>query len=253
MGHDPDGHGTGRGTEFEFITGDAKARPAMKRLLFVLIVFACTRALTAQTPAETDKPVFQPAQISSVGDIAVLSTSNASGTVVLEALISEEGKPQSVEVRREIPGLTELAVDAVKNWKFSPAKIGDKAVASRIAVAVTFCPAASFPDTVPLPALKPQSDAAIQAEFQPAEVLRGKFPINPVDATAFGAVVLEVSLNAKGEAGDVKVLQDLPPFTSHAEAVVGDWRFMAATDNGSSIPSKIVLAFVFRPLTPNNN
>jgi len=225
----------------------------MKRLLFVLIVFACTQTLTAQTPAETDKPVFQSAQINSIGDIAVPSTSNASGTVVLDALVTDEGKPQSVEVRREIPGLTELAVDAVKDWKFSPAKFGDKAVVTRIAVAVTFCPSGSLADQVPLPALKAQSDAAIQAEFQPAEVLRGKFPINPVDATAFGAVVLEVNLSAKGEAGDVKVLQDLPPFTSHAQAVVGDWRFMAATDNGHPIPSKIVLAFVFKPLTFSND
>jgi TonB family protein len=225
----------------------------MKHLLLFLMVSVCTLSVMAQSPSETDKPSFHPAQTISVGDVPVPSNSTASGTVVLNALITEDGKPQSVEVRREIPGLTELAVDAVKEWKFSPAKVGDKVIASRIAVAVTFCPAGSQADQVPLPPLKPQSDAAIQAEFQPAEVLRGKLPINPVDATAFGAVVLEVSLSAKGEAVEAKVERDLAPFTSHAQAVVGDWRFMAATDNGNPVPSKIVLAFVFPPITATNN
>src|SRR5580704_1647980 len=182
-------------------TGEAKEASSVNRILLFLTVFVCTLALTAQTAPETDRPVIYPAQSVSVSDIAIPSMGTASGTVVLDALITDEGKPQTVEVRREIPGLTELAVDAVKDWKFSPARFGDKVIASRIAVAVTFCPTGWQSDQIPLSALKPQSDAAIQAEFQPAEILRARFPIYPVDATAFGAVVLEVSLNAKGEAG----------------------------------------------------
>jgi outer membrane biosynthesis protein TonB len=217
------------------------------------MVIAYTLALTGQTIPETEKPLFQPAQIISVTDIAMPADCTADGAVVLNALITEDGKPREVEVRRDIPCLTKLALDAVKEWKFSPAMVNGRSVNSRIAVAVTFCPAGSMADPLSVGSLKPQSDAAIQAEFQPAEVLRGKFPIYPMDAAAFGAVVLEVSLNMKGDAGEVRVLQDLPPFTSHAKDVVGDWRFMAATDNGNPIPSKIVLAFVSRPLTSDND
>ena len=225
----------------------------MKRLLFVLTVFACTWALSAQTPPETDKPVFQPAQTTSVSDITIPSASNASGTVVLNALITEHGKPLAVEVRREIPGLTELAVDAVKEWRFSSARFGDRAVASRITVAVTFSPPGSFADPVSLPPLKSQNESAIQAEFQPAEVTRATFPKYPDDSSVAGTVVLEVSLSPKGLAGDVKVLQDLPPLTSLDQTVVKDWSFMAATHNGNPIPCKIVLAFVSRPLSFANN
>jgi hypothetical protein len=225
----------------------------MKRLLLVLMLFGCAllgfaRGVIAQTPPETESPHFQAAQTISVTDVTIPTNCLVSGTVVIDALITEEGKPQEVEVRRDIPCLTELALDAVKEWKFTPAKVGENAVASRIAVAVTFSPQRVLTDPIPLPALKPQSDAAIQAEFQPAEVTRAKIPAYPIDAAVDGTVVLEVNLNAQGEPGDVKVLQDLPPFTSHTQAVVADWRFMAATDNGNPIPSKIVLAFVFRPL-----
>jgi hypothetical protein len=59
--------------------------------------------------------------------------------------------------------------------------------------------------------------------------------------------VLEVTLNEKGEAGEAKVLRDLPPFTEEAKAVVAEWRFMAATFNGRPVPSKIVLAIVSPP------
>jgi outer membrane biosynthesis protein TonB len=219
----------------------------------VMLLVVCGSTLAAQTPDAIDQPVFHPAQVSAVIDIAVPSNGGASGSVVLNALITEDGKPQAVEVRREIPGLTELAVDAVKEWKFAAARIGDKSVASRIAVAVTFCPFGSLGDPVTVGARKPQSDVAIQAKFQPAEVLHGKFPINPVDATAFGTVVLQVSLTANGEADDVKVVQDLPPYTAHALDVVRAWRFMVATENGKPIASKIVLAFVSRPLPSANN
>lgn len=225
----------------------------MKQWLLVLMAFGCARTLMAQTPADPEKPLFQPAQTISVSDVAMPAACIANGTVVLDALITEEGKPQAVEVRRDIDCLTGLAMDAVKEWKFSPATVKGNAVASRIAVAVTVCPAGSMAAPLSVGTLKPQSDAAIQAEFQPPEVLHGKFPIYPMDATAFGTVVLELSLNAKGEAGDVNVLQDLPPFTSHAKDVVGDWRFIAATDNGNPIPSKVVLVFVFRPLPTTNN
>ncbi len=226
---------------------------AVTRVLVVMMVFFYVRTLSAQTPPDADHPAFKPAQTLTVSDILIPSSCNTNGTVVIDALVVEEGKPKELEVRRDIDCLTQIAMDAVKDWTFSPATVKGRPVASRIAVAITFCPVGSMADPLTAGTLKSQSEEAIQAEFQPPEVLHGRFPIYPMDATAFGTVVLEVNLSTKGEAGDVKVLQDLPPFTSHSRDVVGDWRFMAATDNGNSIPSKVILAFVFPPLPPSNN
>ena len=220
----------------------------MKRLLLALIVLGSAQALTAQTEASKEKPPFQPPETLSVTDITVPFLSVANGTVVLDALISDTGEIQGVEVRRGIASLTEPATNAVEEWKFSAATLAGKALASRLPVAVTFRPPLLLADQVPLPALKPQTEAAIQAEFQPAEVTRAAFPKYPTNSFAAGAVVLEVTLNRKGEVEeDVKVLRDLPPLTEEAMAVVGNFRFMAATFNGNPVPSKVVLAFVFRP------
>jgi hypothetical protein len=154
-----------------------------------------------------------------------------------------------VEVRRDIPSLTEPAVSAVEGWTFSPASLEGRAMASRVPVAVTYRPALWYTDPVPLPALIPQTEAAIQAEFQPAVVTHSAFPRYPADAVIAGSVVLEVTLSAKGKVeGEAKVLRDLPPLTEQAKAVVADWRFMPAAYNGKPVDSKIVMAFVFRPL-----
>jgi TonB-like protein len=217
----------------------------MWRFLLTVMVIASTPTLTAQTDSESNKSPFHPAETISVTDITVPVAGN--GTVVLNAVISDKGEVQKVEVRRDIDVLTPLAVQAVRDWKFSPATLDGKAVTSRMPVAVTFRPPGSAAP-VPHPTLMPQSDAAIQAEFQPAEVTRAGFPRYPATTVVAGAVVLEVTVTQKGEAEDIKVLRDLPPLTDEAKDVVGNFRFMAATFNGRPIQSKIVLAFVSQPL-----
>ena len=220
----------------------------MRRMLLAIMVFGSAHALTAQTVTLRAKPSFQAAETLSANDITVPILCAANGTVVLDALITETGEVQKVEVRRDIACLTQHAVRAVEEWKFSPATVAGKSVRSRMPVAVVYCPAGSFAGPVPLPALIPQSEAAIQAELQPAEVTRTAFPKYPVNTVVAGAVVLEVTLNEKGEAEEVKVLRDLPPLTARAKAVVADWRFMPATVNGNPVQSKIVLVFVSRPM-----
>jgi hypothetical protein len=222
--------------------------PSVRRMLLAIMVFGSAHALTAQTVTLRAKPSFQAAETLSANDITVPILCAANGTVVLDAFITETGEVQKVEVRRDIACLTQLAVHAVEDWKFSPATLAGKAIASRMPVAVTFRPPSPFADPVPFPALIPQSEAAIQAEFQPAEVIHAEFPRYATGTIfAAGAVVLEVTLSEKGETGEVKVLRDLPPYTEGAKAVVGQWRFMAATFNGRPVQSKMVLAFVSHP------
>jgi hypothetical protein len=169
--------------------------------------------------------------------------------LVLDVLITEAGETEEVGVRRSTPCLTQVAVGAVENWKFSPATFAGKAIASRMPVAVMFDSQVSAPNPFPLPQLLSQRVAEVRAEFQPAEVTRAGFPPFHAGYTfAHGAVVLEVTLSAKGEAEDIKVLRDLPPFTANAKVVVGDWRFVPATLSGHPVRSKVLLAFVSPPV-----
>jgi len=77
------------------------------------------------------KPVYPP----------VALQARIGGLVVLRVLVSETGQALQVEVLRgATAGLTEAAVAAVKQWKFTPAKKGDTAVAAWTTVPIPFEP-----------------------------------------------------------------------------------------------------------------
>lgn len=63
-----------------------------------------------------------------------------SGRVVIEAFVTAEGRPQSVKVHASsgYPRLDMAAVDAVRRWRFEPAREGDTAVASLTRIPIDF-------------------------------------------------------------------------------------------------------------------
>lgn len=62
------------------------------------------------------------------------------GTVFLRVLINHEGKPEKVEVGRSsgFESLDRAAIEAVKDWRFHPARYGEKAVESWVRVPIIF-------------------------------------------------------------------------------------------------------------------
>jgi protein TonB len=64
--------------------------------------------------------------------------SRTQGTVILEATIDTDGNVASLTVLRSIPFLDAAAVDAVKQWKFTPALLNDTPVPVIMTVTVRF-------------------------------------------------------------------------------------------------------------------
>jgi protein TonB len=60
------------------------------------------------------------------------------GAVELEAVVSEAGVVEKVNIVSGNPVLTKPAVDAVKRWKFAPFTAEGKAVKALVPVALTF-------------------------------------------------------------------------------------------------------------------
>lgn len=61
------------------------------------------------------------------------------GVVILRTLIDDEGNVVNIEILKELPmGLSEAAVDAVKQWKFEPAKLHGLPVPVNHNVSVNF-------------------------------------------------------------------------------------------------------------------
>jgi periplasmic protein TonB len=69
---------------------------------------------------------------------ALARAAGREGTVILEAVISEEGRVQHVKVLRSIPLLDQAAIDAVRQWEFTPSRLNGQPVAVVMTVTVTF-------------------------------------------------------------------------------------------------------------------
>ena len=93
---------------------------------------------------------------------------------------------------------------------------------------------------------RPQAQALTQSEFKPAKAISAADVQFPLQTTADGIVVFDVSLNVQGEVKKVTVLQDVPPFTEAAAQSLRGWKFAAASQNGSAQDSEMLVAFVFR-------
>ncbi len=60
------------------------------------------------------------------------------GVVILEAVIDAEGRVESVRVLRSIPLLDQAAMDAVRQWRFTPTRLNGAPVPIVMTVTVNF-------------------------------------------------------------------------------------------------------------------
>jgi protein TonB len=61
------------------------------------------------------------------------------GTVIVEAIIDEQGRVTNVRVLKSLPmGLDQAAVDAVQTWRFKPATLGGRAVKVFYSLTINF-------------------------------------------------------------------------------------------------------------------
>jgi TonB family protein len=62
------------------------------------------------------------------------------GRVLLRVLVNEEGRTASVQVNRSsgVESLDQAALEAIKRWRFSPARLGDRPVESWVRIPIDF-------------------------------------------------------------------------------------------------------------------
>ncbi len=204
-------------------------------------------------PSEGEDVHFRPAQAEHVADIVKPLAVLAYGNVVLDVLISDKGEVEDVEVRRDVPSLSDLAIRSVQTWTFHPAEANGQPVVSRMTVAVSFNKEPNRWGGVdrPLPPLIHQTDEArIQSSFQPPEVTGATLPPFPFGALENGTVILQAIVNEEGKAEHATLLRHSAPFEPTALDAVSGWGFIPATLNGAAIAAPVVMAFVFtQPIT----
>ena len=109
--------------------------------------------------------VKAPTKIKNVPPVypAIAQTARVQGVVILEAVISPTGQVESARVLRSIPLLDQAALDAVKQWEFTPTLLNG------VAVPVIMTATVQFSLTDPLPALvtlTPETRATMLADLE---------------------------------------------------------------------------------------
>ena len=69
-------------------------------------------------------------------DIAMRA--RVAGMVILEAVIDAEGRVVNVKVLRSVPMLDQAAIDAVRQWEFTPTRLNGVPVPVVMTVTVNF-------------------------------------------------------------------------------------------------------------------
>jgi TonB family protein len=205
------------------------------------ILLSCAHSTLAQAS-------FNPAEVSSAGDVQFPVGSVASGIVVVDVSLNSKGDVTSTSILRGIASLTPVATSSVEAWKYRPASVGGTPQASLLRVAFAFRPRvimASPPVFEPM--LKGDVTMDAKSGYIPPGVLGVSYAAYPIDAATVGAVVAMVEVGADGKVGDVKLIRSYNPFNRFSLEAAKKWQFRPATFRGEPVASIIVIAFVNSP------
>jgi len=221
----------------------------MKKLLSnKLALVAALVCCGILTPAQSQ---FKSPEVRAASDVQSPSGSFASGIVVLDVALDGEGNITGIDAPRPIEALTPVAIAAVRNWKFTPARLHAVATASEIRIAFVFRPRVIFAG---MPVFEPllnseDPSAGSGGGFQPPGIQTVAYPDYPIDAANVGAVAIQARINSSGKSDRIEVLRAYNPFTAFALEAIKKWTFEAARLEGKPTTSSIVIAFVYSPPT----
>jgi hypothetical protein len=202
-------------------------------------------ALLTAPRAGVAKDRFIAPDITAAGQIPYPVEVVGAGLVTVSVNLDASGHATGVQVLRDIPGLTSLVSSLVKDWTYSPAKLDNSAVPSTINIEVVFNPGDILNQTLKIPPVAPSTPPLPQG-YLPAEVAVGSYASYPINSVANDTVVLDVLLDKFGGAKRIDPVRDIASLTPEASAAIKRWTINAATFNQKAIPSKLVVAYVFR-------
>ena len=91
-------------------------------------------------PVRVGGDITSPALVSRVAPVypPLAARAQVQGVVILEAIVDREGRVEAVEVLRSIPLLDTAAIEAVKQWQYSPLLLNGKPERFVLTVTVSF-------------------------------------------------------------------------------------------------------------------
>jgi TonB family protein len=169
-----------------------------------------------------------------------------SGIVILETLIDHNGVVKDITVRKPLPlGLSEAAVDAVKQWTFKPGTRNGEAVDVIFDLTINF--KLDKKESEPVSdegALRVGGDVLAPVAIEKVEAA---YTEEARQARISGIIILEVIIGRDGLVKTAKVLKPLP-FGLNQSAIdaVSQWKFNPGTLAGKPVDVIFNLTVNFR-------
>jgi TonB family protein len=124
-----DGSARGGARDGKLIPGETRISFEGKRTIKVASAPQPGKGINAPTILDYVPPVYPPAA----------EAAGVQGVVTIDAGIDENGRVQEAKVRRSVPLLDQAAIDAVKQWKYSPARnLAGVPISAIMTISVTF-------------------------------------------------------------------------------------------------------------------
>ena len=194
-------------------------------------------AIRAPTQIKKVNPVYpQAAQLERV-----------TGIVILEVTIGTDGKVQAGRVMRSVAFLDEAAIEAVRQWEYTPTELDGKPVPVVMTVTVSFNMDVGVPEPPLVVFPWPAAQGAVRAGYtgtvavpRQTKNARPDFPGKARSAgRTGGAVLLELLIGTNGKVTDVRVIRSSPLFDNEALETARKWEFEPTLVNG--VPTPVVV------------
>jgi protein TonB len=111
-------------------------------------------------------------------------------------------------------------------------------------------PTETVEQVVEAPAPPPVETATVgRAEpARPIQQVPPRVPSSTIRVRAEGTVVVEVTIDTRGNVSDVRIVKPVfPSYDAAALRAAKQWKFQPATINGEPVESRMTLQFAFKP------
>ncbi len=226
---------------------------------------------TAQDPVRVGSGIKPPIKVKHVNPTYPQEAidAKAQGIVVIEALINVDGEVAEAKVIRDVPLLSDSALQAVRQWRFTPTQVNGQTVPVIMTVTVSFRLGPDGTPVVTPPPTEPSDEA--RAAFERELAARGIEPsnppmptwnpgdppvriggqvkeprklkhVNPVypaeaqSANVQGIVILEIRIDQDGHVTDARILRPVALLDQAALDAVLQWEFEPTLLSGQPVP-----------------
>jgi TonB family protein len=163
------------------------------------------------------------------------------GKVTLKISVDEEGNVADVSVIEGHPLLDEAAINAVRQWKYSPTFLNGKPVSVMATVSVEFNLGgrlSSVGQIAPPPRPVKRDPIQIGGNVPESKPIRRVEPVYPElakEARVQGKVTLKITVDKEGNVTDVSVIAGHPLLDDAAVNAVRQWKYSPTFLNGKPI------------------